>query len=186
MMEAGDLRPGNTVEKSGELLQVLEYHHVKMGRGSAIVRAKFRNVNTGAVTEETFRPEEKFARARIERTDAQYLYKDGDSYVVMDSTTYDQFPVTAELLGDATKWLKENDPLFLLQYDGKILGVELPIAVELEVTYTEPGFKGDTATGGSKPATLETGAVVDVPLFVTQGERIRVDTRNGRYMERVT
>lgn len=186
MMEAGDLRPGNTVEKSGELLQVLEYNHVKMGRGSAIVRAKFKNVNTGAVTEETFRPEEKFVRARIERTDAQYLYKDGDSYIVMDTTTYDQFPISEEQLGDATKWLKENDPLFLLQYDGKVLGVELPIAVELEVTYTEPGFKGDTATGGSKPATLETGAVVDVPLFVTQGERIRVDTRNGRYMERVT
>jgi elongation factor P len=186
MIEAGDLRPGNTVEKSGELLQVLDFHHVKMGRGTAIVRAKFKNVNTGAVTEETFRPEERFTRARIERTDAQYLYKDGDSYVVMDSTTYDQFPVGEELLGDATKWLKENDPLFLLQYDGRILGVELPIAVELEVTYTEPGFKGDTATGGSKPATLETGAVVDVPLFVTQGERIRVDTRNGKYMERVT
>ncbi|HEV7467938.1 MAG TPA: elongation factor P [Candidatus Dormibacteraeota bacterium] len=186
MIEAGDLRPGNTVEKSGELLQVLDFHHVKMGRGTAIVRAKFKNVNTGAVTEETFRPEERFTRARIERTDAQYLYKDGDSYVVMDSTTFDQFPVGEELLGDATRWLKENDPLFLLQYDGRILGVELPIAVELEVTYTEPGFKGDTATGGSKPATLETGAVVDVPLFVTQGERIRVDTRNGKYMERVT
>jgi elongation factor P len=186
MIEAGDLRPGNTVEKSGELLQVLDFHHVKMGRGTAIVRAKFKNVNTGAVTEETFRPEERFTRARIERTDAQYLYKDGDSYVVMDSTTYDQFPIGEELLGDATRWLKENDPLFLLQYDGRILGVELPIAVELEVTYTEPGFKGDTATGGSKPATLETGAVVDVPLFVTQGERIRVDTRNGKYMERVT
>jgi elongation factor P len=186
MIEAGDLRPGNTVEKSGELLQVLDFHHVKMGRGTAIVRAKFKNVNTGAVTEETFRPEERFTRARIERTDAQYLYKDGDSYVVMDSTAYDQFPVGEELLGDATKWLKENDSLFLLQYDGRILGVELPIAVELEVTYTEPGFKGDTATGGSKPATLETGAVVDVPLFVTQGERIRVDTRNGKYMERVT
>jgi elongation factor P len=186
MIEAGDLRPGNTVEKSGELLQVLDFHHVKMGRGTAIVRAKFKNVNTGAVTEETFRPEERFTRARIERTDAQYLYRDGDSYVVMDSTTYDQFPIGEELLGDATKWLKENDPLFLLQYDGRILGVELPIAVELEVTYTEPGFKGDTATGGSKPATLETGAVVDVPLFVTQGERIRVDTRNGKYMERVT
>ncbi|MDB5066553.1 MAG: translation elongation factor [Chloroflexi bacterium] len=186
MIEAGDLRPGNTVEKSGELLQVLDFHHVKMGRGTAIVRAKFKNVNTGAVTEETFRPEERFTRARIERTDAQYLYKDGDSYVVMDSTTYDQFPIGEELLGDATRWLKENDPLFLLQYDGRVLGVELPIAVELEVTYTEPGFKGDTATGGSKPATLETGAVVDVPLFVTQGERIRVDTRNGKYMERVT
>jgi elongation factor P len=186
MMEAGDLRPGNTVEKSGELLQVLDFAHVKMGRGSAIVRAKFKNVNTGAVTEETFRPEEKFTRARIERTDAQFLYRDGDSYVVMDSRTYDQFPLDEELLGDATKWLKENDPLFLLQYDGRVLGIELPIAVELEVTYTEPGFKGDTATGGSKPATLETGAVVDVPLFVNQGERIRVDTRSGRYMERVS
>jgi elongation factor P len=186
MIEAGDLRPGNTVEKSGELLQVLDFAHVKMGRGTAIVRAKFKNVNTGAVTEETFRPEERFTRARIERTDAQFLYRDGDSYVVMDSSTFDQFPISTELLGDATRWLKENDPLFLLQYDGKVLGVELPIAVELEVTYTEPGFKGDTATGGSKPATLETGAVVDVPLFVTQGERIRVDTRTGRYMERVT
>jgi elongation factor P len=186
MIEAGDLRPGNTVEKSGELLQVLDFAHVKMGRGTAIVRAKFKNVNTGAVTEETFRPEERFTRARIERTDAQFLYRDGDSYVVMDSSTFDQFPISTELLGDATRWLKENDPLFLLQYDGRVLGVELPIAVELEVTYTEPGFKGDTATGGSKPATLETGAVVDVPLFVTQGERIRVDTRTGRYMERVT
>jgi elongation factor P len=186
MIEAGDLRPGNTVEKSGELYQVLDFAHVKLGRGSAIVRAKFRNVNTGAVTEETFRPEERFTRARIERVDAQYLYKDGDSYVVMDSTTYDQFPLSPGLLGDATRWLKENDVLTLLEYDGRVLGVELPIAVELEVTYTEPGFRGDTATGGTKPATLETGAVVDVPLFVAQGERIRVDTRTGRYMERVT
>jgi elongation factor P len=186
MIEAGDLRPGNTVEKSGELYQVLDFAHVKLGRGTAIVRAKFRNVNTGAVTEETFRPEERFTRARIERVDAQYLYKDGDSYVVMDTTSYDQFPIGTDLLGEATRWLKENDPLTLLEYDGRVLGVELPIAVELEVTYTEPGFKGDTATGGTKPATLETGAVVDVPLFVHQGERIRVDTRSGRYMERVT
>lgn len=186
MIEAGDLRPGNTVEKSGELLQVLDFAHVKMGRGTAIVRAKFKNVNTGAVTEETFRPEERFTRARIERVDAQFLYRDGESYIVMDTSSYDQFPVSEGQLGEARKWLKENDPLFLLQYDGKTLGVELPIAVELEVTYTEPGFKGDTATGGSKPATLETGAVVDVPLFVNQGERIRVDTRSGRYMERVT
>jgi elongation factor P len=186
MIEAGDLRPGNTVEKSGELYQVLDFAHVKMGRGTAIVRAKFRNVNTGAVTEETFRPEERFTRARIERVDAQYLYKDGDSYVMMDTTSYDQFPLGAELLGDATRWLKENDALTLLEYDGRVLGVELPISVELEVTYTEPGFRGDTATGGTKPATLETGAVVDVPLFVSQGERIRVDTRTGRYMERVT
>jgi elongation factor P len=155
-----------------------------MGRGSAIVRAKFKNINTGAVTEETFRPEEKFGRARIERTAAQFLYKDGDSFVVMDSSTYDQYPLTPEQVGDASQWLKENDELFVLQYDGKVLGVDLPITAELEVTYTEPGFKGDTATGGTKPATLETGVNVDVPLFVSTGDRIRVDTRTGRYIER--
>ena len=186
MIEAGDLRPGNTVERNGELLEVLDFAHIKMGRGTAIVRAKLRNVNTGAVTEETFRPEEKFGRARIERTDAQFLYKDGDSYVIMDNTTYDQFPLSAEAMGDIVRWLKENDTVYLLQYEGKVLGVELPITAELEVTYTEPGFKGDTATGGTKPAKLETGTVVDVPLFVEQGQRIRVDTRTGRYMERVS
>ncbi|HEV7677375.1 MAG TPA: elongation factor P [Candidatus Dormibacteraeota bacterium] len=184
MISAGDLRPGNTVERNGELLQVLDFAHVKMGRGSAIVRAKFKNVNSGAVTEETFRPEEKFGRARIERTAAQFLYKDGDSFVVMDSSTYDQYPLTPEQVGDASQWLKENDELFVLQYDGKVLGVDLPITAELEVTYTEPGFKGDTATGGTKPATLETGVNVDVPLFVSTGDRIRVDTRTGRYIER--
>jgi elongation factor P len=184
MISAGDLRPGNTVERNGELLQVLDFAHVKMGRGTAIVRAKFKNVNTGAVTEETFRPEEKFGRARIERTNAQYLYKDGNNFVVMDSTTYDQFPLSPEVVGDAASWLKENDQLFLLQYEGRVLGVELPITAELEVTYTEPGFKGDTATGGTKPATVETGVSVDVPLFVNTGDRIRVDTRTGRYIER--
>ena len=184
MISAGDLRPGNTVERNGELLQVLDFAHVKMGRGTAIVRAKFKNVNTGAVTEETFRPEEKFGRARIERTNAQFLYKDGENFVVMDSTTYDQFPLGPDTVGDAAQWIKENDELFLLQYDGKVLGVELPITAELEVTYTEPGFKGDTATGGTTPATLETGVNVDVPLFVSTGDRIRVDTRTGRYIER--
>jgi elongation factor P len=186
MIDAGDLRPGTTVERNGELLQVLDYAHVKMGRGSAIVRTKFRNLNSGSVVEETFRPEEKFARARIDRKEAQYLYKDGDSYMVMDIATYDQYPVSGETLGEAVRWLKENDNLFLLMYDGRVIGVELPIAVELEVTYTEPGFKGDTATGGTKPATVETGASVDVPLFVGTGERIRIDTRTGRYMERVS
>ena len=185
MISAGDLRPGNTVERNGELLQVLDFAHVKMGRGTAIVRAKFKNVNTGAVPEETFRPEEKFGRARIERSAAQYLYKDGENFVVMDSTTYDQFPLSPDTLGDAAQWLRENDELFLLQYDGKVLGVELPITAELEVTYTEPGFKGDTATGGTKPATVETGVTVDVPLFVNTGDRIKVDTRTGRYIERV-
>jgi elongation factor P len=186
MIDAGDLRPGTTVERNGELLQVVDYAHVKMGRGSAIVRTKFKNLNSGSVVEETFRPEEKFARARIDRREAQYLYKDGDSYMVMDIATYDQYPVSGETLGDAVRWLKENDNLFLLMYDGRVIGAELPIAVELEVTYTEPGFKGDTATGGTKPATVETGASVDVPLFVGTGEKIRVDTRTGRYMERVS
>jgi elongation factor P len=185
MIDAGDLRPGHTVERGGDLLQVVDFAHVKQGRGTAFVRAKFKNVNSGAMTEETFRPEEKFTRARIERSEAEFLYRDGESYVVMDTSTYDQFPLSPQLLGEATKWLTENDTLYLLQHEGKVLGVELPIAVELEVTYAEPGFKGDTATGGSKPATLETGVVVDVPLFVNQGERIRVDTRTGRYMERV-
>jgi elongation factor P len=184
MIDAGDLRSGTTVERSGELLQVVDYAHVKQGRGTAFVRARFKNLNSGAVTEETFRPEEKFTRARIERSEAQYLYRDGEMYVVMDTTTYDQYPLSPETLGDTTKWLSENATLFLLQYDGRVIGVELPIVAELEVTYTEPGFKGDTATGGSKPATLETGAAVDVPLFVSQGERIRVDTRTGRYLER--
>lgn len=185
MIEAGDLRPGSTVERNGELVQVLDFAHIKLGRGAAIVRVKFKNLVTGAVTEETFRPEERFERARIERVEAQYLYRDGDSYIVMDTTTYDQFPLSAEVLGDAVKWLTENQTLYLLQYDGRVIGVELPITVELRVAETEPGFKGDTATGGSKPATLETGAVVDVPLFVEVGDRIRVDTRTGRYVERV-
>ena len=185
MINAGELRPGNTVERNGELYQVLEFNHIKMGRGTAIVRTKFKNLTSGAVTEETFRPEEKFGRARIERNEAQFLYQDGDAYVVMDNTSFDQHTLGADVLGDARKFLKEGEPLFLLQYDGRILGVDLPTSVELEVTYTEPGFRGDTANAGSKPATLETGVSVDVPLFVNQGDRIRVDTRNGRYIERV-
>lgn len=184
MINAGELRPGTTIERNGELYQVLTFDHIKMGRGSAIVRTKFKNLVTGSVVEETFRPEEKFGRARIERSEAQYLYKDGENYVVMDTTTYDQFPISGETLGDATRWLKESDPIFLLRYEDRILGAELPIAVELEVTETEPGFKGDTANAATKPATVETGGVVDVPLFVNAGDRIRVDTRTGKYMER--
>ncbi|HEY8675624.1 MAG TPA: elongation factor P [Candidatus Dormibacteraeota bacterium] len=185
MINAGELRPGNTVERQGELLQVLEFAHNKQGRGTAIVRAKFKNLQTGAVTEETFRPEEKFGRARIERSEAQYLYQDGDDYVVMDTTTYDQFPLTPDQLGDVRQYLKENDNLFLLTYDGKVLGVDLPTSVALTVSQTDPGFKGDTANAAFKPATLETGLVVDVPLFVNEGDRIRVDTRTGKYVERV-
>jgi elongation factor P len=185
MINAGELRPGNTVERQGELLQVLEFAHNKQGRGTAIVRAKFKNLQTGAVTEETFRPEEKFGRARIERSEAQFLYQDGDDYVVMDTTTYDQFPLTPDQLGEARQFLKENDNLFLLTYDGKVLGIDLPTSVELAVTQTDPGFKGDTATGATKPAKLETGASVQVPLFVNPGDLIRIDTRDRRYIGRV-
>jgi elongation factor P len=184
MINAGDLRPGATVERGGQLLQVLDFAHIKLGRGTAVVRTKLKNLTTGAVTEETFRPEEKFGRARIERSEAQYLYRDGDAFVVMDTRTYDQTPLSAEQIGDGVRWLKENETLTLLTHDDRILGVELPIAVELEVTETEPGFRGDTANAGTKPATLETGATVDVPLFVNAGDRVRIDTRNGRYMER--
>ena len=185
MISAGDLRNGSTFERDGELYTVLSYAHVKQGRGTAFVRAKFRNVNSGSVTEETFRPEEKFGRARIERSEAQYLYKDGDNFVFMDNSSYDQFPITEEQIGDNVKWLIENENVTLLTYDGTVLGVELPITVELEVTETDPGYKGDTANAATKPATLQTGAVVDVPLFVNPGERVRIDTRSGEYVERV-
>ncbi len=185
MINAGELRPGSTVERQGELLQVLEFAHNKQGRGTAIVRAKLKNLLTGAVTEETFRPEEKFGRARVERSEAQYLYQDGDNYVVMDTSTYDQFPLTPDQLGDALRYLKENDNLFVLTYDGRVLGIDLPTSVELAVTQTDPGFKGDTANAAFKPATLETGLVVDVPLFVNENDRIRVDTRTAKYVERV-
>ncbi|MGH7687336.1 MAG: elongation factor P [Candidatus Dormibacteria bacterium] len=185
MISAGDLRAGNTVERNGDLLQVVDFAHVKQGRGTAFVRAKFRNITSGAVTEETFRPEEKFGRVRIERAEAQYLYKDGDNYVVMDSQSYDQFPLSPDQLGDALAYLTENATLFLLQFDGRVLGVEMPTAVELEVTETDPGFRGDTANATNKPATLETGRVIEVPLFVNQGDRVRVDTRSGKYVERV-
>jgi len=185
MINAGDLRPGNTIERGNDLFQVMSFDHVKQGRGTAFARIKLKNLTSGGVVEETFRPEEKFTRARIERTEAQYLYQDGDNYIVMDTTTYDQFPLSAEQLGEALRFLKENETLYLLQHEQRVLGVELPIAVELEITHTEPGFKGDTANAGTKPATLETGATIDVPLFVNQGERVRVDTRTGSYMERV-
>ena len=184
MINAGELRPGNTVERGGDLLQVLEFAHIKMGRGTAVVRTKLKNLTTGAVTEETFRPEEKFGRARIERSEVQYLYRDGDAFVVMDTGTFEQTPLAPAQVGEGARWLKESATLTLLTHDGHVLGVELPIVVELEVTETEPGFKGDTANAAFKPATLETGAVVDVPLFVNQGDRIRVDTRTGRYLER--
>jgi elongation factor P len=184
VINAGELRSGATVERDGELYQVVDFAHVKQGRGTAFVRAKFKNLTTGAVTEETFRPEEKFGRARIERSEAQFLYKDGDNYVVMDNTTFDQITLSPEQLGSGVDYLKENDSLFLLRFDDRVLGVDLPTSVVLQVTESEPGFKGDTANASFKPAVVETGLAVDVPLFVNQGDMIRVDTRTGRYLER--
>jgi elongation factor P len=185
MINAGELRSGTTVERHGQLWEVLTFDHVKLGRGTAVVRTRLRNVTTGAVTDETFRPEERFPRARIEKTDVQFLYRDADHYVVMDSNTFDQYPLDVGQFGEASRYVQEADHLFVLQYDGKVIGVELPITVELVVTETDPGFKGDTATGGSKPATLSTGLVVEVPLFVGVGDRLKVDTRTGKYLERV-
>ncbi|HUY56477.1 MAG TPA: elongation factor P [Candidatus Micrarchaeaceae archaeon] len=185
MISAGELRSGTTVERNGQLWEVLSFEHVKLGRGTAVVRTRLRNLTTGSLTEETFRPEERFARARIERVDVQFLYRDGEHYVVMDSATFDQYPLDEAQFVEAIRYVQESDHLFVLQYDGKVIGVELPITVELEVAQTDPGFKGDTATGGSKPATLNTGLVIDVPLFVGIGDRVRVDTRTGKYLERV-
>lgn len=185
MIEAGQLRPGTTIVRNGELFQVLSYDHVVLGRGRAIVRTKLKNLNSDSVTSETFRPEEKFTAARIERKEAQYLYRDGDAYVMMESATYEQYPVPDEIVGDARNWINEGSTVYLSMFEGRIIGVELPISVEVEVTYTEPGFKGDTATGGTKPATVQTGTSVDVPLFVNTGDHILVDTRTGRYIERL-
>ncbi|MGH7759266.1 MAG: elongation factor P [Candidatus Dormibacteria bacterium] len=185
MINAVELRPGTTVERQGQLWEVLSFEHVKLGRGTAVVRTRLRNLATGAVTEETFRPEERFPRARIEKADVQYLYRDGEHFVVMDSSTFEQYPLDQDQFAEASRFVVESGHLAVLQYDGRVVGVELPITVELEVTQTDPGFKGDTATGASKPATLATGLVVDVPLFVSVGDRVKVDTRSGKYLERV-
>ncbi|HXA42570.1 MAG TPA: elongation factor P [Candidatus Solibacter sp.] len=184
MIDAGDLRNGSVFERDGQLFVCVGYSHMKMGRGTAQVRARLRNVKTGAITDETFRPEQRFTRARIEKRNMQYLYSDGDQYHFMDTTTYDQVALAEAALGDALKYLKENAEITVLSYEDQPIGVELPTSVELEVTKTDPGFKGDTATGASKPATVETGLALQVPLFVNQGDRIKVDTRTGEYMER--
>lgn len=184
MISTNDFRTGVTIEVDGEVYSVVEFQHVKPGKGSAFVRTKLKNVRTGAVLERTFAAGEKLPRAHVERREVQYLYNTGTEYVVMDTQTYEQFGLTDDQLGDAVKFLKENMTLWVLTHAGTHIGIELPNFVELEVVETDPGVKGDTATGGSKPAKLETGAVVKVPLFVNVGDRIRVDTRTGQYIER--
>ena len=185
MISTGELKKGATIELDGKLMSILDSSHIKMGRGSAQVRIKFRDVRTGAITEQTFQAGTKFQRARVERRDMQYLYNDGEFYHFMNTETFEQIPVSAEKVGDAHLYLKENDMVQLVLFGDEVIGVELPITVELTVTHTEPGFKGDTATGGSKPATLETGLVIQVPLFIEEGTKIKVNTETGEYIERV-
>ncbi|PWM27017.1 MAG: elongation factor P [Oscillospiraceae bacterium] len=184
MVVAGDFKNGVTFEMDGNVLQVLEFQHVKPGKGAAFVRTKLRNVITGAVVEKTFNPTDKFENAYVERKDMQYLYSDGDLYYFMDMETYEQLPIGADKLSDNFKFVKENMMCKIISYKGNVFGVEPPMFVELEVTDTEPGFKGDTATGASKPATLETGAQIKVPLFINIGDMLRIDTRTGEYLER--
>jgi len=185
LISTNDLKTGVTVELDGEVYMIVDFQHVKPGKGAAFVRTKIKNVKTGQTFERTFRAGEKLNRAIIERKTMQHLYSSENVFYFMDTQTYEQIPLNADQLGDATKWLKENIEVMVMFYEGIAIGVELPTFVELEVTHTEPGFKGDTATGGSKPATLETGAVVQVPLFINTGDVIRVDTRTGEYLSRV-
>ena len=184
MITAGDFRNGVTFEMDGNVYQIIEFQHVKPGKGAAFVRTKIKNVIAGSVVEKTFNPTEKFPTAFIERKDMEYSYNDGDLYYFMDPETYELVPINASDLSDNFKFVKENMVCKVLSYKGKVFGVETPTFVTLQVTKTEPGFKGDTATNATKPATLETGAEIKVPLFIDEGEMINVDTRSGEYMSR--
>lgn len=185
MISTGELKKGVCVEVDGDLMRILNYDHIKMGRGSAQVKIKFQNIRTGAIMDRGYQAGTKFKRATLDHRTVQYLYHDGDLYHFMDTSNYEQFALDASHLGEDVGYLKENITLELLSYNDEPIGAELPITVDLQVTDTDPGFKGDTATGGTKPATLETGLKVNVPLFVNQGDRVRVDTRTGQYLERV-
>ena len=185
MITAGDFRNGITFEFEGNVYQVVEFQHVKPGKGAAFVRTKMKNVMTGGVVERTFNPTEKVEPARIERKEMEYLYEDSGLYYFMDQETYEQMPLSADQLGDALKFVMENMTVKFLSYKGNVFAVEPPTFVELTVTETEPGVKGNTATNVTKPATVETGATITVPMFVNEGDRIRIDTRSGEYMERL-
>jgi len=185
MVTAGDFKNGITLEYDGNICQIIEFQHVKPGKGAAFVRTKLRNIISGGIVETSFRPTEKFPLARIDRKDMQYLYGDDDFYNFMDVETYDQISLTKESVGDALKFVKENEMCKVCSHNGNVFAVETPLFVELEITDTEPGFKGDTATGATKPAIVETGAKVMVPLFVEIGNKIKIDTRTGEYLSRV-
>ena len=185
MLSAGDFRNGLTVEMDNGIFQIIEFQHVKPGKGAAFVRTKLKNIVSGGVVEKSFRPTEKFPQARIDRAEMQYLYSDGDLYNFMNTENYEQIALTAEQIGDALKFVKENEMVKICSHNGNVFAVEPPMFVELEITETEPGFKGDTATGATKPAVVETGATVYVPLFVEQNDKIKIDTRTGEYLSRV-
>ena len=185
MISAGDFRNGLTLEIDNAVYQVIEFQHVKPGKGAAFVRTKLRDIKNGGVTERTFRPTEKYPQAHIERSDMQYLYSDGELYHFMNTETFDQIASNEEAIGDSLEFVKENDMVKMLSHQGNVFAIEPPLFVELVITDTEPGFKGDTAQGATKPAVVETGATVYVPLFVNQGDKISIDTRTGEYMKRV-
>ena len=185
MISAGDFRNGITIELEGNIYQIIEFQHVKPGKGAAFVRTKLKNIKSGGVVGKTFRPTEKCPTARIDRKDYTYLYADGDLYNFMDAETYEQIALSKDDIGDALKFVKENEMVKMCSHNGSVFAVEPPLFVELQITETEPGFKGDTATGATKPAIVETGATVYVPLFVEQGDVIKIDTRTGEYLSRV-
>ena len=184
MVSAGDFKNGITLEMDGNIWQIIEFQHVKPGKGAAFVRTKLKNIKSGGVIEKSFRPTEKFPLAHIDKSEYQYLYSDGDFYVFMNTETFEQINLTKDNVGDALKFVKENDICKLSSHQGQIFAVEPPMFVELEITETEPGVKGDTATGATKPAIVETGAQVMVPLFVNLGDKIKIDTRTGEYLSR--
>ena len=185
MISTGELHKGVVIELDGDLWQILDYHHIKMGRGSAQVRIKLKNVKKGSIVEKSFQAGERWPRAQLDRRPIQFMYRDGDAFHFMEMETYEQFHLNADQLEDAVNYMKDGMTLDRISYDGETLGVELPITVDLVVVETDPGFAGDTATGARKPATTESGLIVQVPLFVTEGDTIRVDTRTGEYQTRL-
>ena len=185
MIDTGDVKKGVIIELDGQLMKVLDWTHIKMARGSAQVRMKLQDVRRGDIVERTFQAGTRWPRARVEARKVQYLYGDGDAFHFMDNETYDQFAVSAKMVGDDARFLKEGTEVFVTMYDAEVLGVDLPVSVDLKVTQTDPGFAGNTATGAKKNATLETGLVVQVPLFVNEGDMLRIDTRTGEYMTRL-
>ena len=185
MISAGDFRNGVTIEFEGNIFQIIEFQHVKPGKGAAFVRTKLKNIKNGGVVEKTFRPTEKCEKAHIERKDYQYSYSDGDLFYFMDPETFDMVPLNKDAIGDSLKFVKENETCKLVSHNGQVFGIEPPLFVELAITECEPGVKGNTATGATKPCTVETGAQLNVPLFVNEGDVIKIDTRTGEYLSRV-